>query len=120
MIKQDDNTMETSLRERALETQQSVEAVAKLVDAVHRHKIAAITSQVALTTETNELKKKHQEFKALEKAHKKGKGGMLKILPLRILAQLQLSRTTSHHHHMNQLPKLMLQKQNLLRVKGNG
>ena len=78
MFKQDDNTMETSLREQALETQQSVEAVAKLVDAVHRHKIAAITSQVALTTETNELKRKHQKCKEMEKAQERGKVGRLR------------------------------------------
>jgi len=63
MSKQDDNTMGTSLRAQALDTQQSVEAVTKLVDAVHRHKIAAKTSQVALTTEVNELKRKHQRLK---------------------------------------------------------
>jgi len=73
MSKREDNTMETALREQTLDTQQSVEAVAKLVDAVHRQKIAAITSQVALTTEVNELKKKYQKYKALDKAQKKGK-----------------------------------------------
>jgi len=78
MIKQDDNTMEISLRERALETQQSVETVAKLVDAVHRHKVAAITSQVALTAETNELKKKYLKCNELEKAQERGKVGKLK------------------------------------------
>ena len=77
MIKRYDNAMEISLRERALETQQSVEAVAKLVDAVHRHKVAAIANQVALTTETNELKKKQQKCKEMEKAQERGKLGML-------------------------------------------
>ena len=78
MIKQYDNTMEICLRERALETQQSVEAVAKRVDAVHRHKVAALTSQVALTTETNELKEKHQKSKEMEKARERGKAGRLR------------------------------------------
>ena len=76
MIKQYDNTMEICLRERALETQQSVEA--KRVDAVHRHKVAAQTSQVALTTETNKLKEKHQKSKEMEKARERGKAGRLR------------------------------------------
>ena len=78
MSKQADNIMENSLCEQALDTQQSVEAVTKHVAAVHRHTIAAKASQVALITEVSELKKKHQEFKALERAHKKGIGGMLR------------------------------------------
>jgi len=69
------------LREQALDTQRSVGVVTELVDAVHRHKIAAKTSQVALTTEVNELKQKHKRFtknaKALVKAQKKGKIGTL-------------------------------------------
>jgi len=81
MSKQGDNTMETALREQALDTQQSVEVIAKLVDAVHRHTIAAKTSQVAIATEVNELKQKRQKYtknaKVLEKAQKKGKTGKL-------------------------------------------
>jgi len=77
MFKQYDNAMETALHEQALDTQQSVEVIAKLVGAVHRHTIAAKTSQVALTTEVNELKQKRKKYtenaKALEKARKKGK-----------------------------------------------
>jgi len=78
MIKQYGNTMEICLRERALEKQQSAEAVAKRIDAVHRHKVAALTSQVALTTETNELKEKNQKSKEMEKAREKGKAGRLR------------------------------------------
>jgi len=77
MSKNENNTMETSLREQALDTQQSVGTIAKLVDAVHRHTIAATTCQLALTTEVNELKQKHQEYKAMEKAQKKGRTNML-------------------------------------------
>ena len=69
------------LKEKALDTQRSVGVVTELVDAVHRHKIAAKTSQVALTTEVNELKQKHKTLtkcaKNLIKAQKKGKIGTL-------------------------------------------
>jgi len=73
MSRQDNKAMESSLREQALGTQQSVGTIIKLVDAVHRHTIAAKTCHVALTTEVNELKKKKQEYKALERAQKQGK-----------------------------------------------
>ena len=70
-----------NLREKALDTQRSVGVVTELVDAVHRHTLAAKTSQVALTTEVNELKNKHKKFtkcaKALVKNQKKGKTGTL-------------------------------------------
>ena len=58
MLKQEGNTMENSLRKQALNTQQSVGAITKLVDEVHRHTMAATVCQVALTTEVDKLKKK--------------------------------------------------------------
>ena len=73
MFKQEDNTMETSLREQALNTQQSVGAITKLVDEVHRRTMAAKICQVALTTEVDKLKKKKQEYKAVKKAQIKRK-----------------------------------------------
>ena len=76
MSKPEENIMENSrnsLHEQALDTQQRVEKITKLVGEVHRHKIAAKTCHVALTTEVNELKKKKQEYKALAKAQKQGK-----------------------------------------------
>ena len=76
MSKPEENIMENSynsLCEQALDTQQRVEKITKLVGEVHRHKIAAKACQVALTTEVNELKKKRQEYKALEKTQREGK-----------------------------------------------
>jgi len=101
MIKQYDNTMEICLRERALKTQQSGEAVAKRVDAVHRHKVAALTSQVALTTETNELKEKHQKSKEMEEARERGKAGRPREMTKKITSILfnKRSKEDSYFNH---------------------
>jgi len=81
MSKSEEVEKSQDLREKALDTQRSVGVVTELVDAVHRHTLAAKTSQVALTTEVNELKNKHKKFtkcaKALVKKQKKGKTGTL-------------------------------------------
>jgi len=80
------------LREKALDTQRSVGVVTELVDAVHRHTLAAKTSQVALTTEVNEFKNKHKKFtkcaKALVKNQKKGKTGTLGEIAKKITGNL--------------------------------
>ena len=92
MMKQTEELSEKALRELAMEAQDSVEAVVGLVDTVHRHKLAAKTSQVALNTEVYNLKQKHKSLKkgsqALVKAQKKGKAGPLGGIAREITATL--------------------------------
>jgi len=48
--------------EMVMEAQDSVETVVELIDAVHRHKLAAKTNQVALCTEVHNLKERPQKL----------------------------------------------------------
>ena len=81
MAEKENAERENDLREKALEAQRSVGVVTEVVDAVHRHSLAAKASKAALTTEVNELKNKNKSFakcaKALVKSQKKGKTGTL-------------------------------------------
>jgi len=56
MAEKENAERKNDLREKALEAQRSVGVVTELVDAVHRHSLAAKASEAALTTEVNELK----------------------------------------------------------------
>jgi len=92
MTEKVDNKTEKALRELAMDAQESVGTVVELVDTVHRHKLAAKTSQVALNTEVYNLKQKHKSLKkgsqALVKAQKKGKTGPLGEIAREITATL--------------------------------
>jgi len=92
MAKKIDEKTEKALRELAMDAQDSVGTVVELVDTVHRHKLAAKTSQVALDTEVYNLKQKHKSLKkgsqALVKSQRKEKSGPLGGIAREITATL--------------------------------
>jgi len=92
MTEKIDKKTEKALRELAMDAQDSVGTVVELVDTVHRHKLAAKTSQVALDTEVYNLKQKHKSLKkgsqALVKSQRKGKSGPLGGIAREITATL--------------------------------
>jgi len=61
MAEKEEKQREEFLRDMALKAQDSVGTVVELVDTVHRHKLAAKTNQVALSTEVQNLKERHKE-----------------------------------------------------------
>jgi len=99
MVEKLGKVSEKALRELAMDAQDSVGTVVELVDTVHRHKLAAKTSQVALDTEVYNLKQKHKSLKkgsqALVKSQRKGKSGPLGGIAREITATLFPSKHVS-------------------------